>query len=286
MKICIIVFSPSGHTLHVATSMKQYFENHSSNVQLLDITGVEELHRYNQVTEYLAREVKPHDILCIGAPVYAGHFESTMLSLLGKIPTPNDTYGKYAIPFITFGGLHSGMALSEAGKLLSQRGRINISGLKVRAAHTLTATLADPIYPDAPNDEDEIIIKALADRVVELWSSGKSKDVLNSFDYAPANEKEICLTHTQDDFHHPFRNTNVDAEKCNGCGNCKTRCPVNMFDIVDGKAAVTNLISQCILCAECFHNCPTNAINYTYLEKAKPRFLNPVFELPASAVYP
>ena len=41
MKVAIIVFSPSGHTLEVAKMMERSMTNNGMKVQLLDITGNE-----------------------------------------------------------------------------------------------------------------------------------------------------------------------------------------------------------------------------------------------------
>lgn len=36
----------------------------------------------------------------------------------------------------------------------------------------------------------------------------------------------------------------IDEEKCTGDGECVDTCPVNIFEIVDGKARATN-IDEC-----------------------------------------
>jgi NAD-dependent dihydropyrimidine dehydrogenase PreA subunit len=51
----------------------------------------------------------------------------------------------------------------------------------------------------------------------------------------------------------------IDADKCNGCGNCVPDCPEGAIQMIDGKA---RLISD-IFCdglGACIGNCPTGAI--------------------------
>ena len=46
--------------------------------------------------------------------------------------------------------------------------------------------------------------------------------------------------------------------------------------------------SECILCGECFHNCPSDAIHYPYMEMAKKRLKDGYIKLEKeqSALYP
>jgi NAD-dependent dihydropyrimidine dehydrogenase PreA subunit len=54
----------------------------------------------------------------------------------------------------------------------------------------------------------------------------------------------------------------VDYDKCTGSGECVTACPVEIFEIKDGKAIVKN-ISECIECCACVSACPAEAIEHT-----------------------
>ena len=50
----------------------------------------------------------------------------------------------------------------------------------------------------------------------------------------------------------------VDAFKCNGCGVCVKRCPPQVIGLVDGKAAIVEILcEECGICAEV---CPIDAI--------------------------
>ncbi len=54
----------------------------------------------------------------------------------------------------------------------------------------------------------------------------------------------------------------VDEEKCIGAGECVNVCPVNVYDLVDGKTKA-NRVDDCIECCACVDACPTKAIKHS-----------------------
>ena len=50
-----------------------------------------------------------------------------------------------------------------------------------------------------------------------------------------------------------------DAAKCVGCERCSEVCPHGVFDVVDGKARITDK-DFCMECGACAKNCPADAI--------------------------
>ncbi len=51
----------------------------------------------------------------------------------------------------------------------------------------------------------------------------------------------------------------IDKETCVGCGACVEVCPVNVIEMVDGKAdPVRN--EDCTSCGACVDACPVSAI--------------------------
>ena len=51
----------------------------------------------------------------------------------------------------------------------------------------------------------------------------------------------------------------VDKNKCTGCGTCVEVCPVQVFEIKDGKAHEAKP-EACINCKACEVSCPAKAI--------------------------
>lgn len=51
----------------------------------------------------------------------------------------------------------------------------------------------------------------------------------------------------------------VDVEKCIGCGDCVDACPVDVYEIQDGKSVAVNA-DECIGCESCIEVCEEGAI--------------------------
>lgn len=54
----------------------------------------------------------------------------------------------------------------------------------------------------------------------------------------------------------------VDKEKCAGCEECIEVCPVDVFELVDGKADPVNM-DECLGCESCVEVCEEDAITVT-----------------------
>lgn len=51
----------------------------------------------------------------------------------------------------------------------------------------------------------------------------------------------------------------IDEEKCNGDGHCVDACPVEVFEMQDGKANPVNM-EECLGCESCIEACEVDAI--------------------------
>ena len=54
----------------------------------------------------------------------------------------------------------------------------------------------------------------------------------------------------------------IDYDKCIGAGECVSSCPVEIFEVVDGKAIAKD-IGECIECCACVSACPEGAIEHS-----------------------
>jgi len=51
----------------------------------------------------------------------------------------------------------------------------------------------------------------------------------------------------------------VDQEKCEGCEECVDVCPVEVFEMIDGKSSPVNA-DECLGCESCVEVCEPSAI--------------------------
>jgi len=54
----------------------------------------------------------------------------------------------------------------------------------------------------------------------------------------------------------------VDKDKCEGCEECIEVCPVDVYELVDGKSEPVNA-EECLGCESCVEVCETEAITIT-----------------------
>jgi len=51
----------------------------------------------------------------------------------------------------------------------------------------------------------------------------------------------------------------IDLKKCVGCGRCKMVCPMQVYELENGKS-VAKRPDKCIKCLACVASCPVKAI--------------------------
>ena len=54
----------------------------------------------------------------------------------------------------------------------------------------------------------------------------------------------------------------VNADTCTGCEECANNCPVNVFDMVDGKSVATRA-DDCEGCQTCTSVCASGSVTLT-----------------------
>jgi len=292
MKITIIVFSPSGNTLAIAKLIKKSFLSRNSDVQVLDLTRKKEITCQNSIENFLKEKGTAHDILFIGGPVYSGHLQESVKNIIKALPSPNDKWSSLAIPFVTYGGIHSSIALKESGELLKKSGRKNIFGLKIATSHSLVKRFSFNINENKPGDEELQIIKEATEKTYQIINKKayEIEDRSNSFSYSGFFENLFYKIFSEKTLHKiMFSEINIDPNKCTGCGICVKRCPLQIIEIKEKKAVKSKNNSQkCCYCSECYHNCNVYAIS---LDLSKPeKYLSSMknknkFESPQSSIY-
>lgn len=55
----------------------------------------------------------------------------------------------------------------------------------------------------------------------------------------------------------------IDADKCEGCGECAASCPADILEMDGDKASVAGDPSDCLGCETCVSVCPNEAVTLT-----------------------
>ena len=301
MKVIIIVFSPSGNTLKVGKLLRESLLAKKAEVQLLNITRNEEIFVKRNIKQYLKDTIEPHDVLCVGSPVYAHHLHYNLQNIIKCLPKPGNGWGRLAIPFITWGGINSGVSLQEAANLLKKTGRIVVSGMKINSSHCLSKLrqISKKVNEGMPGDEALPLIEDLATRIIKL-GDGKAleyPDASQELDYQNRKVKIKSKLIFRERFwqRHLYPKLIFHHEKCTGCGLCAKICSVQRIEMNGEGPTIPKGNPECIHCARCVSCCPVGAIDFDADWTKWNRLLSkaaaghgplPSNEFPKSAVYP
>lgn len=292
MKVAIIEFSPSGNTNNVGELLKASLEQNNISVQLVNIAGDEKYFLANNKQRFLQEIIKEHDILFIGSPVYAHHLQYHVKDLIENLPQPVNGWGKIAVPFVTYGGISSGISLDEAGKLLRESGRKILAGMKVSSSHRMTrAFMKEEYNKDQPENKiistiDELVKRIKSADLDSLKDKSKHLKYQNIKTYLKAN-----IIFKEKVWHEKrYPQVVIDKNQCIKCGKCINVCPVCHLEQNNDKSIIKNITSPCIHCFNCILECPQKAITPVGdLEKVR-SFMNNMInkgkENPDTCLYP
>jgi ferredoxin len=166
--------------------------------------------------------------------------------------------GPLAVPFITWGGKGSGLALWQLGGRLIQKGFKIVGAVKVLAVHSEMWLSDDPLGKGHPNQSDYRQIEEMIDTLVRRFDSDNIPGVaLETLMYQSAELFERIKENLNDPMVASPKQVNL--ETCTQCGICEDECPA--------AAVVLNPYPEfgasCFDCLNCIRLCPENAITST-----------------------
>lgn len=292
MKAMIIVFSPSGNTARAATALAASLDRRGIESATLAITGDSRYFDAKDHRAFLREMVPNHDLLFIGAPVYAHHLQYHMKELIAALPTPKDGWGNIALPFVTYGGISSGIALEEACKLLEKSGRTVIAGAKIASPHRMTrAFMPEEFNANRPESSMIHAIEDLVDRIAEP-AAHPTRGLSKGLRYQPFGKRFAANAIFVEKRCHKkmYPKVTIGREQCTGCGRCAAVCPVCRLERRADGTIATRDNTDCIHCCNCIVECPQRAIRLEGdIERARSfmeRMIRKGTESPESCVYP
>ena len=301
MKVAIITFSPSGNTLKVSRLLEESLLAKNCEVQCVNLAGDKKLFDGRDMRQYLKTIIKEHDLICVGSPVYAHHMHYNVQNIIKALPRSKNGWGKLAVPFITYGGVNSGIALQEGAKLLKKSGRTNIAGMKVNSSHSLSELkqVKRTINEGMPGKEALTLIEDLVCRIKKFENVNQENcaDITHKLGYQSRKIKIKAHIIFREIFfqRHVYPKLIIDSGKCKGCGRCIELCPVQRIELNGKEPFIPKGKSECIHCGACLRCCPTGALSFNADWAKWNKLLNEAAdglgplvsnEKPKSAVYP
>ncbi len=250
-KTFIFYCSPAGTTRHSAEVIAKTLQSNQQEATICEI-GRDETH-LTQVLQNLA-DTEGQVVVFIGSPVYASHALPLIMNLINRLPKKDQVY---AVPFATWGGATSALALEEMGAALTTRGYGVIAAAKVLAVHSLMWQLENPVAAGHPDADDDSLIKDLVNAVAKNMARPEPELLPSAkLEYQPremaVEMRKLNLQMAKTIL--PQRTVNQDI--CTQCGECETNCPVAALTLTPWPVFAEN----CICCFNCVRLCPENAI--------------------------
>jgi len=242
----IVYCSPAGSTRHVAEVIRDTLKELDVQVEVLDMA------KGGDSASILSKIKAAGEDTClfIGSPVYVNHAVPPVTAFISELPESANTM---AVPFVTWGGACSGVALWEMGKMLSEKGYQVAGAAKVMALHSMMWQFDKPVGEGRPNAEDDQMIRDMVTKVAK----GEAKGIaLSALAYQPeaAREEMEKSSLAMAKSHMPQRT--VNEERCTQCNICAEVCPVEAVTF----SPYPEFGDHCISCFNCVRECPEDAI--------------------------
>ncbi len=250
-KSIIVYFSPAGTTRRIADLIAKTLNKSSHEIEILDMgdpCSDTDFHT-------LKNRLKEGDCLWIGSPIYTGHAVPPVEKFISKLP---ESKGVFAVPFVTYGAVTSGVGLYEMGMQLARRGFLILGAAKILAIHSMLWFSKNPPGNGHPGQDDEKQVKSLIKSVVKKIidpDAGNSIDpkILN---YQPIKVKERAKTWNITLLRQKMPPMKLDKKKCTKCSICAERCPVQNISLNPWPKIGDN----CLLCFNCIRYCEPKAL--------------------------
>ena len=247
----IVYISPAGTTEMVARTIETSLMARGESCTLYNL-GTKP-HTSADISSVLASDIET--MLFVGSPVYSSHAVPTVINFIDQLPAVKNSR---VIPFVTWGGATSGVALHEMGEKLLDRGFALAGAAKVMAVHSLMWSLPDPIGVGRPNTDDLDQVAQLVSDVIDNVDAGCTQQLsIEALNYQPAEHVPEMLQLSVAKAKTILPSRQVDPERCTLCGYCRDNCPASAIEL----NPLPVFLPDCFICYNCVRLCPEKAIS-------------------------
>lgn len=248
-KAAIVYCSPGWSTRYVAQVIEKEIEHAGITVLSTDLGKSDDI-------SSLIKEIGNGKIcLFIGSPVYVNYPVPPVMHFISYLPESEDVC---AVPFVTWGGSSSGIALYDMGKALSDKGFSLIGDGKVLTRHSLMWRSKNPLGEGHPDQEDERLIRTLVSGVLKKKAAGSPETIaLSDLAYQPEEVYAKMGKMTLEIAKEQMPKKMIQEELCTECRICEKICPVQAITL----SPYPKIGENCIYCFQCVRNCPENAVS-------------------------
>jgi ferredoxin/flavodoxin len=248
-KSVIVYSSPAGTTRHVAEVIKTMLDDMGCRPEIFDLGRKEDCKRL----ETAQKSFVAGDCLWIGSPVYTYHALPRVTEFIASLSLDK---GVFAVPFVTWGAVSSGLALSEMGQQLEDKGYQLAGAAKIAAIHSMQWQVENPLGHGRPDSIDDILIR---DLVKKTYAKINSNDFVSypveNLNYQPVSAQKAMQNMNLEKARAIFPKIEADKDLCSQCGTCEKVCPIQVIRY----SPYPQIGDKCIFCFNCARLCEENA---------------------------
>lgn len=248
----IVYCSPAGTTRHVGQFIQRQLAEFGEEARVLDLGSEKDwMPAIRQIND------APGTVnLFIGSPVYGGLPIPPVMDFIEALDTTPGA--RYAVPYVTWGLVSSGLALWLMGRALVNKGFMLAGGVSVPALHSLQWESPSPVGEGRPSPGDEAqLCRMVDDLYPRLATQTVSPLPLNVFDYQLAEESARLKASTFDQLRARLPRKQLEEALCTQCDVCEQGCPAGAITC-EPYPQIDE--ARCIVCYNCVRLCPEHAI--------------------------
>jgi ferredoxin len=233
----------------VAEVIKSILDGMGCLVETFDLGKHEDCQRLESVQN----SFKAGDCLWIGSPVYAYHALPGVMDFILGLPRDR---GVFAVPFVTWGVVSSGLALYEMGSQLEDIGYCIVGAAKIAAVHSMLWQVENPLGNNRPDSTDDVLIGDLVKKVyVKINSNEFVPYPVENLNYQPEPVQKAMQEMNLEKARAMFPEIEVEKDLCSQCGACEKVCPVQVIRY----SPYPQIGDKCIFCFNCVRFCEEDA---------------------------